>query len=66
VVYLGYTLGAVMASVMLDKVPPKIFLFTCIVCNISTLIYFTITDDFSNLLICRMLTGLFQIFFGVY
>lgn len=31
-----------------------------------SLVYFTITDDFSNLLICRMFTGLFQIFFGVY
>lgn len=64
--YLGQTMGAVLSSVMLDKVPPKIFLFVCILCNIITLLYFTITDDFNNLLLCRMLTGLFQIFFGVY
>ena len=66
VVYLGQTLGAVMSSVMLEKVPPQIFLFVCIVSNILTLLYFTYTSDFTNLLLCRMLTGLFQIFFGVY
>lgn len=55
-----------MSSILLQKVPPKVFLFICIVCNMLSLVYFTITDDFSNLLICRMFTGLFQIFFGVY
>lgn len=55
-----------MSSILLQKVPPKVFLFICIVLNILSLIYFTISEDFSNLLICRMFTGLFQIFFGVY
>lgn len=52
-------MGAVISSVVLERVPPKIFLFVCIIGNIITLVYFTITDDFNNLLICRMLTGLF-------
>jgi MFS family permease len=45
---------------------PKNVLGLCLFLNISTLVIFTVTDLFPVLAVCRMGTGLFQVFFCIY
>lgn len=59
IVYLGQTLGSVLASIVLQYCNPKWVLGTCLFLNIGTLMLFTLTTDFTVLVICRMCTGLF-------
>ena len=66
VVYFGQTLGSALSSVVLRSCNPKYVLIVCITLNIISLIVFTLTDIFPILMVCRMLTGVFQIFFGIY
>ena len=45
---------------------PKMILVTCMLLNILSLIGFTLTTNYALLLVCRILTGVFQIFFGIF
>jgi predicted MFS family arabinose efflux permease len=55
-----------LASGVLQKFNPKRVLSICLFLNIGTLIIFTITEVYYILLISRMFTGLFQVFFCIY
>ena len=66
IVYFGQTLGSALASGVLQKFNPKRVLSICLFLNIGTLIIFTITEVYYILLISRMFTGLFQVFFCIY
>ena len=66
VVYLGQVVGSAIASMVLGKTNPKIFLSICLFLNIATLFIFTFTDIYVILAICRMCTGLFQVSFCIY
>lgn len=66
VVYFGQTLGAALSSLVLRSCNTKYVLVVCITLNIISLIVFTLTTMFPVLMVCRMLTGVFQIFFGIY
>ena len=66
VVYFGQTLGSVLASGVLQKYNPKNVLGLCLFLNIGTLIIFTVSELYAVLLLCRMFTGLFQVFFCIY
>lgn len=59
VVYLGQTIGSILASGILQKYNPKRVLAICLFLNIGTLIIFTITEVYAILLFSRMCTGLF-------
>lgn len=59
VVYLGQVIGSAIASCVLQKCNPKIFLSICLFLNIATLFIFTVTDIYVILAICRCCTGLF-------
>ena len=64
--YLGQVVGSAIASWVLGKTNPKIFLLICLIFNTATLLIFTFTDIYPILVICRMLTGLFQVSFCIY
>lgn len=66
VVYFGQVLGAAMASGILAKCSPKYILLFCLLFNLGALLAFTVTDQFYILAISRSLTGMFQIFFGIF
>lgn len=66
VVYLGQTLGSVLATGILQTCNAKHILGTCLFLNIGTLILFTLTNWYIILVLCRMCTGLFQVFFCIY
>lgn len=66
VVYLGQTVGAALSSVVLQYCNPKKVLGTCLFFNVVSLIVFTVTENFTILMICRMCTGLFQIIFAIF
>ena len=59
VVYLGQTIGSAMATVVLSKYNIKLVLSLCLFLNIASLIIFTLTDNYSILVVCRIFTGLF-------
>jgi len=65
-VYLGQTIGSALSTGMLQKYDAKIILSTCLFLNVFSLIMFTLTDVYIALVICRMCTGLFQVFFCIY
>ena len=66
VVYLGQVIGSAIASGVLQKCNPKVFLSTCLFLNIITLFLFTMTDIYPLMAFCRMLTGLLQVSFAIY
>lgn len=66
VVYLGQTIGSALATYVLQTFNPKVILGLCLGLNIGTLILFTFTDIYAILVVCRMCTGLFQVFFCIY
>jgi len=66
VVYLGQLIGSGLATGILQNCNYKAILSTCLFCNIGTLILFTLTDWYMVLVLCRMFTGLFQVFFCIY
>ena len=66
VVYLGQTIGSALATFVLQTFNPKLILGLCLFLNIGTLILFTFTDIYAVLVVCRMCTGLFQVFFCIY
>ena len=57
VVYLGPTFGAMCSTYILQRVPMKTVLVTCLAANILTLLVFTVSFNLYALLLCRMLTG---------
>ena len=65
-VYLGQTIGSFLATFFLQKMPTKLILSSCLILNTSSLILFTLTDIYWIIALCRVLTGLFQIFFVIY
>jgi len=65
-VYLGQTIGSFLSTFFLQKFPIKIVLSSCLILNTLSLLFFTLTNKFWAIAICRVLTGLFQIFFNVY
>ena len=66
IVYMGQMIGSILATEILEKCNPKIILGTCLFLNIGTLILFTLTNEYSVLVFCRLCTGLFQVFFCIY
>ena len=66
VVYLGQVIGSAMATAILQKYNPKYVLGPALFLNLCSLIIFTQTDNFVALVLCRMCTGLFQVFFCIY
>mmetsp|Transcript_16621 Transcript_16621/g.28327 ORF Transcript_16621/g.28327 Transcript_16621/m.28327 type:complete len:190 (+) Transcript_16621:831-1400(+) len=66
VVYFGQTLGSAIATGMLHKVNAKPVLGICLFLNIGSLLLFTVTRHYPVLVLCRTLTGLFQVFFCIY
>ena len=66
VVYLGQTIGSAMATVVLSKYNIKLVLSSCLFLNIASLIVFTLTDNYTILVVCRIFTGFFQVFFCIY
>ena len=66
IVYVGQTIGSILATRLLQSCNPKFILATCLFLNIGTLILFTLTTNYYVLVICRMCTGLFQVFFCIY
>lgn len=66
VVYFGQTIGSALSSVVMRSCSPKYILLVCLILNICSLISFTLTDIYPLLIVCRMCTGVFQIFFGIY
>ena len=65
-VYGGQVIGSAIASMVLHKCNPKLFLSICLFMNIITLFVFTLTDTYIVLAFCRMCTGLFQVSFAIY
>ena len=66
IVYMGQMIGSILATEILEKFNPKLILGTCLFLNIGTLILFTKSQDYIVLIICRLCTGLFQVFFCIY
>ena len=70
IVYVGQTIGSLLATRLLQSQTrccnPKFILASCLFLNIGTLILFTLTTNYMVLVICRMCTGLFQVFFCIY
>ena len=54
-------LGSIFATWAFNKIQPKYVLSTCLFLNIWTLFLFTLTKKYFLLIICRILTGVFQV-----
>ena len=65
-VYLGQTIGSALATLLLQWCHPKHVLVVCLTLNVGTLILFTQTTSYFVLVACRILTGLFQVYFCIY
>lgn len=61
VVYFGQMIGSMMATWMFKKCNPKYVLSGCLALNIASLIVFTLTNKYYVLLVCRIMTGVFQV-----
>lgn len=66
VVYFGQMLGSIMATWTFRQCNPKYILCGCLALNIASLILFTLTNQYFILLICRILTGVFQVSMCIY
>lgn len=66
VAYFGQTIGSILSSYAMRQYNPKMILVTCMTLNIVSLIGFTLTTNYALLVVCRILTGIFQIFFGIF
>jgi MFS family permease len=66
IVYIGQTLGSILATGVLQSCNAKFILCSCLFLNIFTLVLFTLTNNYLLLLFCRMCTGMFQVFFCIY
>jgi predicted MFS family arabinose efflux permease len=66
IVYVGQIIGCQTSSYLLQRADEKKVLATVLFFNILCLYWFTLVDDFANLVVCRAFTGLFQESTGVY
>ena len=66
VVYFGQMVGSILSSFIMRQYNPKFILVPGMTLNIGCLVVFTLTTNYSLLLLCRIMTGVFQIFFGIY
>ena len=65
-VYIGQLIGSLAATYVLNKGDTKMILSISLSLNIVSLILFTLVSYYPVLLVCRILTGLFQIFFSIF
>lgn len=65
-VYLGQCIGSLLAPAIFKIVSPKKVLSSCLALNIATLILFTKCNSYPVLVMCRIFTGVFQIFLYIF
>lgn len=65
-VYLGQTVGSLVATCFLQTKRIKLVLSMCIFLNMFFLVSFTFTDNTTIMMALRGLTGLFQVFMWIY
>ena len=55
-----------MSTVVLQKFSPKWVLASCLTLNVVSLLVFTMTKEYLVLVLCRIATGLFQVYFCIF
>lgn len=64
--YVGNTIGSALATGILVNYSPKVVLLICLACNVGALLVFAVTDIYGLLVVSRMATGIFQVFFAIF
>lgn len=65
-VYVGQVVGSFLAAFFLQTRNTKLVLCLCVILNVIFLLMFTFTKQTWLMVLCRVLTGLFQVFLWIY
>ena len=65
-VYVGQVVGSFLAAFFLQTRNTKLVLCLCVILNVIFLLMFTFTNQTWLMVLCRVLTGLFQVFLWIY
>ena len=65
-VYVGQVVGSFLAAFFLQTRNTKLVLCLCVILNVIFLLMFTFANQTWLMVLCRVLTGLFQVFLWIY
>ena len=66
IVFAGLVLGSLAATFVYNSYNTKLVLVSVLVLNASCQVFFTVTKGYHFLLLCRFLTGFFQVFISIW